>query len=106
MPANIYRLKDGTVVPGVTTLVKLADDMNGLIGAAAKIGPTYREVWDRETAIGTEVHEMIVQHLNKQTVTCSTADPDIHRGAWLALQAAGTWLMASEVEPIEWEVSL
>lgn len=106
MPKNVYRLKDGTEVPGVTTLVKLADDMGGLIGAAAKIGPAYRELWNRETDIGTAVHDMIVQHLTKVGVTNPLTDPEMHRSAWLGFRAAEAWLIASQVEPIDWEVSL
>lgn len=106
MPKNVYRLKDGTEVPGVTTLVKLADDMGGLIGAAAKIGPSYRELWNRETDIGTAVHDMIVQLITEQPVTNPLADLDMHRSAWLAFRAAEAWLIRSGVRPHEWEISL
>lgn len=106
MPKNVYRLKDGTEVPGVTTLVKLADDMGGLIGAAAKIGPGYRELWNRETDIGTAVHDMIVQHIEERPVINPLEDPDLRFSAYLGFRAAEVWLIRSGVRPIEWEVSL
>ena len=106
MPKNIYRLKDGTEVPGVTTLVKLADDAGGLIGAAAKIGPAYREVWNRETDIGTAVHDMIVQRLEGRPITNPLEDPDLLTRAYLGYRAAEAWLITSKINPIEWEVSL
>lgn len=106
MPKNDYRAKDGKPIPGVTTLVKLADDPGGLIYAAAQIGPKYREIWDRETDIGSETHAMIVQHLTKQPVTNSLADEELRRGAWLAFRAAERWLTESGLEAVEWEVSL
>jgi hypothetical protein len=57
-----YPLKDGTDVPGASTIAKLGEDTNGLIHWAWALGmegQDYRKVRDKAADIGTVCHFMI-----------------------------------------------
>ena len=62
MPKNIYKLKDGTLVPGVTTIINQLDKP-ALIQWAWKLGKEGKD-WktERDSAgdIGTLVHEAVI----------------------------------------------
>ena len=66
MPKNIYKLKDGTLVPGVTTIINQLDKP-ALIQWAWKLGKEGKD-WktERDSAgdIGTLVHEIIMEFLS------------------------------------------
>ena len=57
-----YPLKDGTDVPGASTIAKIGEDPSGLIHWAWKLGmegQDYRKVRDKAADIGTVAHFMI-----------------------------------------------
>jgi hypothetical protein len=57
-----YPLKDGTDVPGASTIAKIGEDTSGLIHWAWKLGmegQDYRKVRDKAADIGTVAHFMI-----------------------------------------------
>ena len=57
-----YPLKDGTDVPGASTIAKIGEDSSGLIHWAWKLGiegQDYRKVRDKAADIGTVAHFMI-----------------------------------------------
>ena len=59
-PAGGYRLKDGSKVPGASTVAKLISDPGGLIHWAwteGMEGRDYRETRDKAAGAGTLVHE-------------------------------------------------
>jgi hypothetical protein len=59
-PAGGYRLKDGTRVPGVSTVASVCKDSGGLIQWAWALGmegKDYRQVRDDAASAGTLVHE-------------------------------------------------
>lgn len=65
MPKNIYKLKDGTVVPGVTTIINQLDKPQ-LLGWVAKLtteGKDWKAERDSAGDIGTLVHEAIMDFL-------------------------------------------
>jgi len=66
MPANRYCLKDGTVVPGVTTICNMLDKPQLLDWAwkLGKEGKDWREERDSAGDIGTLVHELILGFLS------------------------------------------
>ena len=70
MPRNIYRLEDGTIVPGVTTVCNQLDKP-GLLDWAwrcGKEGKDWQEERDSAGDIGTNVHEMILRFLKGEEV--------------------------------------
>ncbi len=77
MPKNIYKLKDGSVVPGVTTIIGQLDKP-GLLDWAwelGKQGKPWREERDRAGDIGTRVHDLILNFLSGgQIVTTDESD--------------------------------
>lgn len=78
MPKNIYKLKDGTIVPGCTTICNQLDKPQ-LIDWAWKLGQQgidWREQRDSAGDTGTLVHEMIMTYLRDNAVDVSTP-PDV-----------------------------
>jgi len=70
MPRNIYRLKNGEQVPGVTTLTGQLDKP-ALIQWAWKLGTEgkdWREARDSAGDIGTNVHDLILAYLKGEEV--------------------------------------
>ena len=104
MPANIYKLKDGTIVPGTTTICGLLDKGAGITNWAHKIAyestcenlkkafndstrrlgelrlPDYEQItrWqdvrDSAGAKGTDVHAIIMDYLSGKEVIPPTDD--------------------------------
>ena len=67
MPTQIYRLEDGTRVPGVTTIIGKRKDPGGLIHWAWKLGTEgvdYRKARDDAADAGTLAHAMIEEHIH------------------------------------------
>ena len=61
-----YRLADGTIVPGVTTVLNVLDKGEGLTYWAWDLGLQgldYREVRDAAGRVGTLTHRLIANHL-------------------------------------------
>jgi len=70
MPKNIYKLKDGTVVPGVTTIINQLDKPQ-LIQWAWKLGcegKDWREERDSAGDIGTLVHEAVLHFFTGEAI--------------------------------------
>jgi hypothetical protein len=65
-----YTLKDGTVVPSVTTVLSRFKESGGLVHWAWKLGTEgkdYREVRDDAASIGTLAHQMVECHIKGET---------------------------------------
>ncbi len=78
-PADGYRLKDGTKIPGTTTITGRFGDKGGLIRWAYQQGKDGKELYEeRDTAadIGTCVHGMVESHINGKTADECRAIPD------------------------------
>ena len=70
MPRNIYRLNDGTIVQGTTTICNQLDKP-GLLDWAWRCGVNgtdWREERDSAGDIGTNVHDMILRYLKGEEV--------------------------------------
>ena len=78
MPANRYELKDGTRVPGVTTIVNQLDKPQLLDWAwrLGKEGKDWREERDSAGDIGTLVHEAVLKALTGED-KCPTFGDEI-----------------------------
>lgn len=70
MPRNIYKLKDGAIVPGVTTIINQLDKPALLDWAwrLGKEGKDWREERDSAGDIGTLVHEAVLHFLTNESV--------------------------------------
>ncbi len=76
---QVYKLADGTRVPGASTVAKVGDDASALIYWAWDLGQKgldYRKVRDNAADIGTIAHFMIECHLNGRTPDLSECSPD------------------------------
>jgi len=65
MPANKYTLKDGTPIPGVTTVCNQLDKPQLLdwVWKLGKKGKDWREQRDSAGDIGTLVHELVIKFI-------------------------------------------
>ena len=65
-----YRLQDGSIVPGVTTVLKVLDkgeQLQDWIWECGRQGLDYREVRDAAGRVGTITHRLIASHLRGET---------------------------------------
>jgi len=108
-PKGGYRLKDGTRVPGTTTIVGRFKESGGLIHWAWNLGmegKNYRDERDKAADAGTLAHEMI-------EILVAGGDPSTVEGseeqmpkAVQALDAFRLWLETTKIEIIEQEMVL
>lgn len=105
-PHTIYRLSDGRIVPGVTSIIAAssgADKVNSLIKWANQLG---KEGYDAaaESAllaeIGTATHEMIRAHLRRETANLSSFAETIQKAAQTSFDSFLLWASEHEIEPI------
>ena len=71
MPKNIYKLSDGRIVPGVTTIVNQLGKGDSLINWAwecGKAGKDWREERDTAGDIGTEVHDLVLKFISGEEI--------------------------------------
>jgi hypothetical protein len=77
---QVYRLKDGTIVPGGSTISKIGEDQGFLIRWAWKQGIQgidYTKVTDEAGEIGTVAHFMISAHFRGFTPDFSEFSPNV-----------------------------
>ncbi len=103
-PKAGYFLKDGTKVPGTTTICNAYKDSGGLIYWAwnqGKQGLDYRETRDKAGDIGTAAHAMVEAHLRGETIP-TPPFPEAHK-AFLAFLE---WERQNKIEIVEQEIQL
>jgi len=104
-----YPLKDGTDVPGASTIAKIGEDTSGLIHWAWKLGmegQDYRKVRDKAADIGTAAHFMIECFLhNHEPDLAEFSAADIEK-ANIAFGNFRKWWDAEGFTVIEPEVQL
>lgn len=74
MPANIYKLKDGTIVPGVTTICNQLGKGDAITHWAWKLGKEgkdWKEELNNAGDIGTLVHQVILDYWQDETTDLS-----------------------------------
>jgi hypothetical protein len=104
-----YPLKDGTDVPGASTIAKIGEDTSGLIHWAWKLGTEgqdYRKVRDKAADIGTVAHFMIECFLHNHEPDLSEFSPADVEKATIAYNNFRTWWDEEGFEVIEPEVQL
>ena len=110
MPTHPYLLKDGTRVPGVTTVIGRFKEAGGLIHWANTLGLQgidYRSVRDAAASAGTVAHEMIERKIRGDDpfgVECD--DPGTLALAKQGYESFNVWFSASKIEILETEIPL
>lgn len=103
-PKAGYTLKDGTKVPGTTTICGAYKDSGGLIHWAwnqGKKGLDYRETRDKAGDIGTLIHAAIEARLNGEALIIPTPPEGLK-----AFNAFLEWERQNKIQIIEQEVQL
>lgn len=71
MPRNIYKLRDGTIAPGTTTICNQLAKGDALLDWAWKLGKEgklWREERDKKGDTGTAVHDLILGFLTGEEI--------------------------------------
>jgi len=107
-PAEGYRLKDGTRVPGVTTIsgkLKSADALMAWAYKECKEGRDYKVTRDQAADAGSLAHAAVEAWIRKQDFTMA-GDPEVVKRAQTALDAFHQWAAQTNLKIVEPEVSL
>jgi hypothetical protein len=110
MPSAIYRIKNGSRVPGASTISKIGEDSGGLVHAAWQLGVDgldYREAWGEKARIGSIGH-VLMQHAIMGTTPTEEDFPtdgarDVGKQAFSAYQ---TWREQTKIRWVDTEIAL
>jgi len=108
MAHPVYKLKDNTRVPSVTTIIGKFKEAGGLIHWAWSLGMEqidYRKVRDDAANIGTLAHKMVEQWIRKEPIAID-GTPEMVEKATNAFNLFKEWADQSRLEITESEVSL
>lgn len=116
-PKDGYRLKDGSRVPGTTTIIGRWKDSGALLQWAFKQGKegkrTLYEDRDKAADIGTCAHGMVELRINEKSheeiddyVRATLPDAAMAAQAWVAFGAYEQWARHSQLRIIEQEMQL
>src|SRR3990167_8366902 len=109
-PKEGYRLKDGTKVPGTTTIIGRFKESGGLIHWAwnlGKEGKDYRKVRDDAANIGTLVHDRVEKFVkNEDFVYPDSVSEEDRQKVESGFDAYRSWQEQSKIEVIETEMQL
>ena len=109
-PAKGYFLKDGTKVPGTTTVISRFKDSGALIWWAwnqGKEGKDFRETSREAADAGTLAHSFVEAHLRgTPSVDLTGIDPDVVGRAQSAYEAYLSWERQTGIKPIPCEEPL
>lgn len=103
-----YRVKDGTRVPSVTTIIGKFKEAGGLMHWAWQLGiagKDYREVRDEAADAGTLAHALVEQWIRKQPLAVNGPDEVVQK-ACNAFNIFMQWANQSRLEVTETEVAL
>jgi hypothetical protein len=111
-PTGGYRLKDGTRVPGVTTIIGRFKDSGALLHWACEQGQRIErgeishlyEARDKAGDAGTLAHGLVEKHINSEPI-----DPTIgldNPAAWQAFQAYLKWESMTKVKVVAQEMEM
>jgi hypothetical protein len=109
MVAHVYKLADGTKVPGVTTILSRFKESGALMHWAwtqGKEGKDYRETRDKAANAGTVAHAMVEAHIKGFTFDPTPYDSETLKKAETAFGAFLEWATASHLKPVKSETSL
>lgn len=108
MSANVYRLKDNTRVPGVTTILSRFKEAGGLIHWAWQMGmegKDYREERDKAADAGTLAHAGVEAFVRKHSYDYDLSS-EVGRRAATAFGAFKEWAEQTQLQVTQAEVSM
>jgi predicted RecB family nuclease len=108
-PKGGYKLKDGTRVPGVTTIIGRFKESGGLIHWAHNLGLQgidYRQARDKAADAGTLGHDMIEAHIKGEDPYGVEGPEDLIQKATQAYQAFVLWFESNSLEIVDTEMTL
>ncbi len=106
---QIYRLKDGTRVPGASTIANMLSKGDALLQWAYNLGlkgEDYKAVRDNAGASGTLAHDMILCHLKNEKVDTSDYSKNQIDKAENSFLSYLEWEKGHKIEPILLETPL
>jgi hypothetical protein len=98
-----YRLQDGSIVPGVTTILKELSQGEGMQYWAWDLGRQgldYKEVRDAAGRVGTLAHHLIACHLNCQKPSASVFSPAEVDKAGICFRKYLAWEKENPLTPV------
>lgn len=103
-----YKLKDGTIVPGVTTVLKILNkpDLIDWAWRCGREGIDYREVRDNASDIGTLAHYLITCHLKGEVPDTSEYSSEQMEKAKNCLAKYVRWEKKHALTPVMMETPL
>jgi hypothetical protein len=107
-PEGGYRLKDGTRVPGVTTIsgkLKSADALMAWAWREGQAGRDYKATAALAADAGTLAHQAVEAWIRKQPYEM-TGEPQVVQRAQTAVEAFHRWAAQTNLQIVEPEVSL
>ena len=111
-PKAGYRCKDGTKVPGVTTILGRWKESGGLLQWAFQQGASgasnLYEKRDEAADVGTHCHAMVESHINGTPTPAmpNTFTPEMVKSAEQAFESFRLWENQSHLTVVEQEMSL
>lgn len=109
-PAKGYFLKDGTKVPGTTTIIGRFKDSSGLLFWAFQQGKAgkaklYEEA-EKAADIGTIAHAMVEAHIKGEDFNSEGLAPEVWSKASSAFRAYLAWESMTKLKVVEQEIQL
>ena len=113
-PKGGYKLKNGSKVPGVTTIIGRFKETGGLLYWACEQGKaiergeisTLYDKRDEAAEAGTLAHAMVEAYINHTTLDVSKYPSDVVAQATQALEMYLTWENTTKLKIIEQEMEL
>lgn len=111
MPTQDYKLKDGTPVPGNTTVINsnLGWSKGGLMywaWAQGKAGKDFRQERDAAADAGTICHAMVEADIKDRTYICPEVDKEIKDKAETGLLNYLEWKRMVNFQPLGMEIAV
>ena len=104
---TIYKLRDGTRVPSVTTIVSLLDKSKFLVPWANRLGLQgidSTKYVDALADVGTLAHQMILDYFKKVKTDFSDYSPETKDKAENSFLSFLEWAKGKEIEPLALEI--
>ncbi len=109
-PSKGYFLKDGSRVPGTTTIIQRFKESGALMQWAFRQGqsgaPSLYSEAEKAAEIGTAAHSMVEQAVKGEEVTCPIADSEMAAKAWSSFEAYKRWAENFAVKIVAQEIQL
>ena len=103
-----YRLENGNIVPGVTTVLGVMAKP-ALVSAANKLGLegyNAKDVWGEKATIGTLVHEYIEMHNNDTDMDYSDYTETQRKAAMPSIEKYHRWEAENNIYTLKTELQL